>query len=577
MSLRALYILVSDYPNCCLFSRKFPTIENRLKSKMKDDYCPIRSNDKIIIRSFFKQIIRNELLQKEFKYQPYTENIEIDHSKFEELLKEIDLKFDKENFGCNSECSIVTLDLDSNKKLWPCLYVKKYKLYAIAFPNIEYDLYLKILEQKENNVFQAKKAYEEQDTSIILSFSLLENLLNYICEMKMFEENKLHTLISNMIPFGNINETNFTFMCDTLNFHNQNYVNKNIIFCNFTNNGRGSRSLSSKEEKVQTPGWSTVLSKNGSDKFFLEIKEELKFVKFPKEGTKEKYCNVLLCDILCKADLGTICEITLPIKEKKFNCLGNLRVHPCAKIEDMNILNETTRIIFFPPNNKITLGVSEIENLSQNKIPLIASLQLKEANQNEVKIYLKIKISDNAIGNFEYFYITIPLKHFGTIIDTKIMVQVGEVSLINNKSSLLWDLQNKVFDNTIVLSGTIFFAPGSKNENKKNNTGKDNFNLNFNVEKMIKKSRNEMTSDIRDNNCFCKIFFKLNNFSLIGFDIDKKSLLFYPKISPYIEIKKSFFSNEYIVWNDLSFNNYEINVPEKGNIQLLKINIEEES
>ena len=86
-----------------------------------------------------------------------------------------------------------------------------------------------------------------------------------------------------------------------------------------------------------------------------------------------------------------------------------------------------------------------------------------------------------------------------------------------------------------------------------------------------------MTSDIRDNNCFCKIFFKLNNFSLIGFDIDKKSLLFYPKISPYIEIKKSFFSNEYIVWNDLSFNNYEINVPEKGNIQLLKINIEEES
>ena len=49
-----------------------------------------------------------------------------------------------------------------------------------------------------------------------------------------------------------------------------------------------------------------------------------------------------------------------------------------------------------------------------------------------------------------------------------------------------------------------------------------------------------------------------------------------PKESSY-KIKKSFFSNEYIVWNDLSFNNYEINVPEKGNIQLLKINIEEES
>ena len=98
MSLRAIYILVSDYPNCCLFSRKFPTIENRLKSAMKDEYTPIRNNDKIIIQSFFNQIIRNELLQEEFKYQPYNENIEIDHNKFEELVKEIDLKFNLDNF-----------------------------------------------------------------------------------------------------------------------------------------------------------------------------------------------------------------------------------------------------------------------------------------------------------------------------------------------------------------------------------------------------------------------------------------------------------------------------------------------
>ena len=64
MSLRAIYILVSDYPNCCLFSRKFPTIENRLKSSMKEEYTPIRNNDKVIIQSFFNQIIRNELLHQ---------------------------------------------------------------------------------------------------------------------------------------------------------------------------------------------------------------------------------------------------------------------------------------------------------------------------------------------------------------------------------------------------------------------------------------------------------------------------------------------------------------------------------
>ena len=158
-----------------------------------------------------------------------------------------------------------------------------------------------------------------------------------------------------------------------------------------------------------------------------------------------------------------------------------------------------------------------------------------------------VGVNDHKVDLFEGQY---PVKNGISynsyiVVDTKIMVQVGEVSLVNNKTSLLWDLQNKVFDSTIVLSGTVFFSP--KKESKIKENSKDNFTMNYNVEKMIKQNKNEMTSDIRDNNCFCKIFFKLNAYSLIGFDIDKKSLLFYPKISPYIEIKQSLYSNEYIL------------------------------
>jgi hypothetical protein len=135
------------------------------------------------------------------------------------------------------------------------------------------------------------------------------------------------------------------------------------------------------------------------------------------------------------------------------------------------------------------------------------------------------------------------------------MVQVGEVSLSDNKTSLYWDLSNKIVENTIVLSGTVFF-----NGNKQHH----------------ERAKGGITSDIRDNNCYCKVCFKLNDYSMSGLVVDKNTLLFYPKLMPVVDIKKSFYSNEFIVWNDLSFNNYEIVIQKEEGIKLLNVNIDED-
>jgi hypothetical protein len=558
MSLRALYLIISDHPTIPLFCRKFPTVENRLKKQMKHDYIPFPS-DKTLIHCFYKSIIRQELLQETLKHQPYEENIEIDHSKFELLLKDISLDFSPEYFEYYSDCPIVSLTYtDSNntiQNLWPCLYIKKHKLYAIVFPSINVDTYAQILSKNNNDVFISKKQYETCEASIALSFAFVDNLCNYISEMKTFDESKLQLLISNMLPFGSIREINFNYMYELLMFHNQsNLIKKTLAAVPY-------------DDKSKVPGWIVNVNKSGSDKFYIEIKEELKYIKYPKEHQVEnKGCNILLCDIHCKAELHKVCEITFPIKISNnntnnnnnscYSCLKNLRVHPCAKIEDINTtLSESTRIIFIPPNNNFILGVSEIENIPNKDLPIKVSLQLKEANQNEVKIYLKANIADNAIGKFEYFYIVIPLIHFGNIVDTKIMVQVGEVSLSDNKTSLYWDLSNKIVENTIVLSGTVFF-----NGNKQHH----------------ERAKGGITSDIRDNNCYCKVCFKLNDYSMSGLVVDKNTLLFYPKLMPVVDIKKSFYSNEFIVWNDLSFNNYEIVIQKEEGIKLLNVNIDED-
>ena len=57
-----------------------------------------------------------------------------------------------------------------------------------------------------------------------------EDLTTQNITTKQFEENKLHVLISNMAPFGNILETNINFMIDGLNFLNQRFINNNSLF-----------------------------------------------------------------------------------------------------------------------------------------------------------------------------------------------------------------------------------------------------------------------------------------------------------------------------------------------------------
>lgn len=596
-AIRALYVIANDSLNHCLFSRRFPTVENRLKKSMKTDYIPIPSNDKIIINSFNTQVIREELLHEAFKHKQYDENSDIDHLKFEELIGLVEAKVNPNSFEYSSECPIISLNIGHSQSLWPCLYLRKYKLYAIAFNSINTDLYSRLynnnLAKKEGDAMTKEKystminkMYEESDISIVTTYCLLEQILKYICEMKSFEENKFHALISNMVPFGNIIETNFVFMNESLAFLNQKFMMNNGLFSTFSKSSH--QSNKEKDDKSHQPGWSISMNKNASETLIIELKEELRYVKYKKDNS----FNIVLFNIIAKADLTQSCEVTLPLKEAKGNhCLGNLRINPCAKIEDQTVLNETKRIVFVPPQNKIDLGVVELENVKQKELPIIAALQLKEANQNEVKIYLKVNIAESAIGNFDFFYITIPLGHFGTIINTKIMVQVGEVSLVNDKTTLRWDLQNKVFDNSIVLSGTIFYSGlGVKSKasmmNERSRQVNDmrsnevvNSHLQYNIEEMIKREHDEMTSDIRDNNCFCKISFQLHNYSISGIEMDKKSFLFYPKLTPSIEIKRHLFSFDYIVWNDLSFNNYEINLPnkDKADIPLHSINIEEDS
>ena len=456
-SIRAIYLISCD--KHLIFKRVFPTVEKRLKKKMDKDYSELL-DDKYIINAFFNQIIKDELVQEKFKYKSYKEDLDIDHQKMQELIENVDININVENFQYYSECPIVTLKIEAKQlSIWPCIYLKKEKLYGIIFPNIEVDKFWNIrdqviLENKEKKLnlsdelidFRFKKLYEEQDISIPSSFTLIENILKYVLSSSNFEENKLQLLISNMVPFGNIIETNIIFMLDSLYFLNQRFLPSNQI----TN-----------DEKIKSPGWNTKIPSYKYEQLKIIIKEELKFVKFGSDK-KEKIANAILCDLSCLAELSRSCEITLPIKENNTNYLGNLRIHPCAKIEDQNMLNNATRIIFIPPHDEFKMGVFEVENFAQDKLPIIGEFKLKESAQNEIKLYLKINLDQSIISKFEYFFIDIPLGHFGEITKTNIMVQVGEVSLKNNKTTLHWDLQNKIMDRRIELSGTVIYSKKKK-------------------------------------------------------------------------------------------------------------------
>lgn len=278
-SIRAIYLISCD--KHLIFKRNFPTVEKRLKKKMGEDYEEIL-DDRYIINAFFNQIIKDELVQEKFKYKPYKEDLDIDRQKMQELIENVDINIKVENFQYYSECPIVTLKIDAKQQqqtIWPCIYLKNEKLYGIVFPNIDVDKFWNIrekiiLENKEKNLnlsdemvdFRFKKIYEEQDISIPSAFTLIENILKYVLTSSNFEENKLQLLISNMVPFGNINETNINFMLDSLNFLNSGrYLNSNQL---------------PSDEKIKCPGWNTRMPVHKTEQLKIIITEELRFVKF---------------------------------------------------------------------------------------------------------------------------------------------------------------------------------------------------------------------------------------------------------------------------------------------------------
>ncbi len=68
-----------------------------------------------------------------------------------------------------------------------------------------------------------------------------------------------------MVPFGNIIETNITFMLDSLNFLNKKYITSNPL---------------PHDEKIKCPGWNTKIPDYKYEQLKIIIKEELRFVKF---------------------------------------------------------------------------------------------------------------------------------------------------------------------------------------------------------------------------------------------------------------------------------------------------------
>lgn len=646
-TIRAIYLCTSD--NKILLSRNFQTVENKQKKELGKEYTAIPP-EKILSYLFYTQTVKDELLQEKFKQIKYEEDIDIDSLKLEKFINIIDFNLSISNYSYYSECPITTLRLDKLKHLknfkkliskseskienedkskekelqnfeedslfgtiWPVVYVKYAKLYCFAITKIDdkafYSIKRSILDSSEykegkiskNDVlFRTKKKYEDQDVSIVGAYTFVENILNHIIYTKTFEENKLHALISNMVSFGNINETNINFMIDGLQHLNKRHTNNSMIF-----SSKKSINENNIQEKVKIPGWIQNIHSNSNEKLKLIINENLKFIQYPKK----KQVALILSDIMCQAQLSENCEVSLCIKEKNTKNTKNIRIHHCCKFLNHTGVNENVKISFNPPQEEFKLAVFEYDNFNCESIPITGKFEVKEFCDNKINFYMEFNIESIAIGKFEYFYITIPLGHFGIITDTDMMAPVGVVSVTQNKMALLWNLENNVIDYKIKLSGAVYFKKKPNELNIVDNGANSNLdkkyeeeiiqeienfsngfvfknlkNINdlvsekhFNVEEMLKNSNNiNLTSDIMSSNCYCSVNFKLIDYSFSNIDIDKQSISFHPKISPNIQIVKEFVVNDYIIWNGYSFLNYENNINyNENNTYLHEIKIEE--
>ncbi|KAN0012678.1 hypothetical protein ACTFIU_007989 [Dictyostelium citrinum] len=564
-TLRALWVLKENSNGGIdiILSKRINTVENRVRALSGSNYNPIPI-DSELITLFNTELIKDshgystgQTSPISFQQQQQQTSLHSQQSSSSLLSASMASKQqNQQTTSTNINSSALSLvkiytNTPNTHTLAICLYKKK-NLYFITLPVIE-----------EFLVSNRKPSLIDLP-SITAALNFLEEtsiyMIGFLNKPPPYPE--LQVFLTNIIPFGQPIDTNFNNV-------------KAMIRQGFP---------SSETFQQKRPAWKPFLHKGKQQLDFI-ISETIQCILYDNPSIPD--VSKVSGSLICKADLEGMPEVSFYLQPtiaapgtvggiigQNEPIITNLAID--STVQTTSDININNKISFFnPPLDHFKLLSYGVQGIKA--MPLRGFYQMKETSLNSIKVLIQLKLNSEMNNSFDYCLLKIPFKNRSNIIHVNASPTTGSIHIDHSLKAIIWNIGQKFTGRNlevalpmeIVFSSvpttlkpqpppqppTLIVSSSSGNQNI---TAFPKQDQSFPIIDSSPFDQDDALPDpfCTGSNSYVRIYFKIQNCTLSGLNIDPKKVVIYPTNKFKLNIERELLSSEYIIWNSLGSSKY---------------------
>ncbi|CEL93782.1 unnamed protein product [Vitrella brassicaformis CCMP3155] len=409
-SLRGLWIFRADTDIRLLLSRRFRTVESRVRHLHGPSYVPL-PNDETFHHLFYRQILQEE----EDRYIPpqVPEIFKKDFSPGAFHWDDNSERFVEQVWPAGPVCCITLPSGEGT--LWPVVFIFKKGVYLVAAVGLE-------------TVPDISTVEVIDLPEITAAFQVLEDICEFIPPSLSIADSAgiahLQYCIKSALPFGS---PMFT---------------PQLLKQLHEGSPQGTDPHAALTTQQRTPAWKPFLFK-GKPKLTLNIVETVNCTLYGKEEYPDE-CFIS-GTLHCCADIPGVPEVSVPLTLREPNNLPQITVHNSATLttrsEAVSGSANILKITCTPPTGPFIL--SRYRYNRSSIVPLKGAYQLKELSPTELRLLLQIHFHPSIAASFTRCQVRLPLHHRGAIRNHDLKCSAGTFSLIEQNHCIVWNLAGR--------------------------------------------------------------------------------------------------------------------------------------
>ncbi|KAN0047989.1 hypothetical protein ACTA71_002380 [Dictyostelium dimigraforme] len=568
-TLRALWVLKENNNGGTeiILSKRINTVENRVRALSGSNYNPIPI-DSELITLFNIELIKDSQGHSTGQTSPISfqqQSLQTQQLSSSSSLLSASMASKQQNQQTITNINSSALSLVkvysntpnthvislNQERLWPFIYIKKKNLYFITIPVIE-----------EFLVSNRKPPLIDLPP-ITAALNFLEEtsvyMIGFLNKPPPYPE--LQVFLTNIIPFGQPIDTNF------------NNVKAMIR--------QGFPSVETFQQK--RPAWKPFLHKGKQQLDFI-ISETIQCILYDNPSIPD--VSKVSGSLFCKADLEGMPEVSFYLQPtiaapgmggiigQNEPIITNLAID--STVQTTSDININNKISFFnPPLDHFKLLSYSVQGIKA--VPLRGFYQMKETSPNSIKVLIQLKLNSEMNNSFEYCLLKIPFKNRSNIIHVNASPTTGSIFIDHSLKSIIWNIGQKFTGRNleVALPMEIVFSSVSTNlipqpppqpptlivsssSGNQNITAFPKHDQSFPIIDSSPSDQDDYSPDpfCTGSNSYVRIYFKIQNCTLSGLNIDPKKVVIYPTNKFKLNIEREVLSSEYIIWNSLGSSKY---------------------